>query len=261
MSQPPETPAAIRAKSGLALAQLPRALFGRRRWWATLLVILGVALLARLGIWQLDRLDQRRAQNAELARQLDAAPLELTGAALPAAPEELVDRAARVRGTFDPANQFVLALQTWQGRPGVHLLTPLRIADSDVAVLVDRGWIPDEEYRAGSLAPYDPAGEQEVIGVIGVSQLRPDEAPIETDPGRLWYRVEIEGMAQLLPYELLPVYLQELSDPDATPALPYKAPREIDLSEGPHLGYAIQWFAFAILLAAGYVYLVVTRPG
>ena len=40
-------------------------------------------------------------------------------------------------------------------------------------------------------------------------------------------------------------------------ALPYRIEPEVDLSEGPHMGYALQWFAFAII--AGLVYVGVVR--
>ena len=34
---------------------------------------------------------------------------------------------------------------------------------------------------------------------------------------------------------------------------------EIDLSDGPHLSYAIQWFAFATILLVGYAAYVRSR--
>ena len=43
-----------------------RTFFNRQWWWTTLLVLLGIALLLRLGFWQLDRLAQRRAYNADI---------------------------------------------------------------------------------------------------------------------------------------------------------------------------------------------------
>jgi surfeit locus 1 family protein len=37
---------------------------------------------------------------------------------------------------------------------------------------------------------------------------------------------------------------------------PLRSEREVDLSEGPHLGYAIQWFLFSAILGVMYVALV-----
>ncbi len=55
-----------------------KTLFGRKWWWVTLLVLALMALLARLGVWQFDRLDQRRAENVVLAAALNAPPMLLT---------------------------------------------------------------------------------------------------------------------------------------------------------------------------------------
>ena len=59
-------------------------LFNRRWWWTTLLVIAGVAVLIRLGFWQLDRLDQRRAFNAYVAERWNQAPFDVNQHAIPA---------------------------------------------------------------------------------------------------------------------------------------------------------------------------------
>jgi cytochrome oxidase assembly protein ShyY1 len=62
------------------MAELLRALVGRRWRWVTLAVLALMLVLARLGIWQLDRLAERRAANAQLAAALSAAPIDLNTA-------------------------------------------------------------------------------------------------------------------------------------------------------------------------------------
>ena len=59
-----------------------RNLFTGRRLWMTLLVIIGALILGRLGIWQLDRLAQRRAFNSSLNTRMAQPALTLTGAAI-----------------------------------------------------------------------------------------------------------------------------------------------------------------------------------
>jgi surfeit locus 1 family protein len=63
-----------------------------------------------------------------------------------------------------------------------------------------------------------------------------------------------------MPYELLPIYLLQAPDGSAD-GLPYRAEPERDFSEGPHLGYAVQWFLFAAILGAGYLGYVARHPG
>lgn len=253
MATSPQPATKSKAKP-LPLSRLPRALFSARWWWATLLVIAGVVVLARLGVWQLDRLAQRRSLNAATVEQLATPPLVLSGGILPAAPEGLHNRPAAVNGRYDYSQQILLTQQSWNGAPGVHLVTPLIIDGSDKAVLVDRGWIPAAEVEAGSLARYDEVDEESVSGAMQVSQtLSRGRGSAADTPTRQWYRIDIEAIQAQIPYELLPIYLLLIPDGDTPQVLPYRSEADIDLSDGPHLAYAIQWFLFALILAAGYL--------
>lgn len=218
-------------------------------------------LLARLGFWQLNRLEQRRARNAELMQQLEAPPLELDGRPLAVDPVELRDRPAQASGRFDYSRQLILTQQSWQGAPGAHLITPLIIDGSSRAVLVDRGWIPASEVMGGDLHSFEETGEQSVAGHIQLSQtLSGGRQTVTSGIQDEWYRVDIEAIQSQMPYELLPVYLVQ-SPKGPVQELPYRADPDVDLSEGPHLGYAIQWFIFALLLGAGYARFVGIRSG
>jgi len=241
---------------------LVRALFSRRWWWVTLVVVALMLVLARLGIWQLDRLAQRRAANAQLMAALAAPPIPLNevwadyATLAPAGvPEDLANRDVTLTGTFDFDHQRVVKLQTLNDQPGVHLVTPL-VLDRDgspVAVLVDRGWIPDAEYEAGQR--FDTAaGRQTITGYIALTETirrRTADAVVPTSPNDEVFRVDIAALAQEMPYPLAPFYVKVA--PAGDNALPEEIAKEIDLSEGPHLGYAIQWFIFSLGLGAGYV--------
>src|SRR5439155_25549812 len=117
-----------------------KTLFTGRQLRMTLLVLVGVAILCRLGIWQLDRLAQRRAQNARIDTRMAAPAMPLTSAAVD--PDALDYRRVELRGVYDPTQEIVLRNRSLDGVPGVHLITPLRLSGSDKAVLVDRGWVP-----------------------------------------------------------------------------------------------------------------------
>jgi surfeit locus 1 family protein len=250
----PDKPEAI------PLSRLPRALFSRRWWWTTLLVIVGMIVLFRLGIWQLDRLQQRRARNAEYLQQISAPPLHLTGDELAADPAELRDRQVEMQGTYDFSEQLILVLQNWQGRPGAHLITPLLIGEGGVAVLVDRGWIPTADVEAGDFTQFEESGEKAVSGVIQLSQTLPGgRETIVEGRQREWYRIDVKAIQKQMPYPLLPFYVLESPSDNTTGQLPYRIENEIDLSDGPHLFYAIQWFIFTLMLGVGYLYFVKTR--
>lgn len=232
-----------------------RKMFSRSWIFTTILVILAALVCARLGIWQLDRLAQRRAFNAQVNAMRAMTALELP------AKDDLTKmdwRAVRVKGTYDFENQVAIRNQFNGNQPGYHLVTPLRLADGE-AVLVDRGWIPSD----GNTAPagwrkYDQPGEVALSGIIRLSQTQPvfggSSDPALT-PGQtrldFWIFVNTQRIAAQIPYPILPVYIQLDVDPKRTaPPIPFQP--VLDLSEGPHQGYAYQWFTFSLLLLGGY---------
>lgn len=238
-----------------------RTLFSRRYIAMTLLVLLAMAVMARLGVWQLDRREQRLAHNADLAAKLEQPPLSLNdlAAGLVAVPDdrdEIRNTRGIASGRYDYEHQLLLVQQVYQDSLGSHLLTPLILDGSDKAILVDRGWIPADDSKPASAAQFNSdTGTVSVSGFVQPSQRigRPAEVDA-SQPARLeWYQADLPAIGAQMPYEILPVYLLQSPDPAGNMAPPFREDPEIDLSEGPHLGYAIQWFSFAIV--AGVIYL------
>lgn len=233
-------------------------LFSRRWLLATVLVVLGVALCVRLGIWQLDRLDARRAFNSRVEAQRSQPPLALEGEALQADLYNMEYRPVTVTGVYDHSQQIAIANQTWGNQWGVHLVTPLIVSETGEAVLVDRGWIPGEEFRSGDWSKYDEPGVVTVQGMLRRPQVKADWGG-RTDPTvapgearrEAWNFVNIEQIAQQSSHPLLPAYVQQAPDPAWT-GLPYRSQPKLELTEGSHAGYALQWFTFATLLGVGY---------
>jgi surfeit locus 1 family protein len=234
------------------------------RWIiTTLLVLTAVAVMIRLGFWQLDRLEQRRTFNARVTAQVQAPPLDLS-VGLPQDIQHLYDmeyRQVTAKGEYDFANDILLRNQVWEGTPGYHLFTPLRLPDSPYAVLVDRGFIPLDEGKPALRTKYDQIRPAQVSGIFlrprvpryfGVPD--PTLAPGET---RLdaWNAIRLERIEEQLGYPLLPVYIQSAPDPSRQ-GPPIASLEQPDLSEGPHMGYALQWFSFAAVLAFGYPFFV-----
>jgi len=230
-------------------------MFSRSWLVATCLVILGALVCVRLGIWQLDRLAQRRVFNAHVITMRAAPPLDLPAHADLTQTEW---RAIRLNGIYDFENQIAIRNQFNGNQYGYHLVTPLRLLD-DTTVLVDRGWIPAD----GNSAPadwrkYDQPGQVALSGIVRLSQTNPPfggESDPALTPGQtrldFWVFVNVQRIAKQISYPILPVYIQLDPDPNRTaPPIPYQP--ELDLSEGPHQGYALQWFIFAALLLGGY---------
>ena len=114
-----------------------KRLFTPRWLLPTLLVIAALAVLIRLGFWQLDRLSQRREANSKIIFQMEQSPVLLSGQALAMDLSEMEYRRVVVEGVYDHAHQVVLMNQVFQDQYGAHLLTPLRVRGSDQAILID----------------------------------------------------------------------------------------------------------------------------
>lgn len=221
----------------------------------TLLVFAGTALCIRLGIWQLDRLAQRRAFNAQFESARAQPALDLSQEQ----PENITEmewRPAEVAGAYDFANQVAIRNQYYGNEYGYHLLTPLQF--NGEAVFVDRGWIPaDGNSTASDWRKYDEPGTVNVSGQIRLGQAKPafggvaDSLPENGAKLEVWNNADLTKIAGQMPYPVLPVYIQPEADAnDTEPPIPFQP--TVELTEGPHFGYALQWFTFATILFLGY---------
>jgi surfeit locus 1 family protein len=201
---------------------------------AALLIGLGAAAIcARLGVWQLHRLAERRALNAEVESRLAAPPLTLTSGVANGSVDSLTYRRARAAGVFAFADQAVEENRSHEGLPGVYVVTPLRFADG-TGVLVSRGWAFSPDARTVDLAKLLEPDSAIVDGVLlppaGRLAIRPESLPVG--------------------YPLFPLVLRRTDSSAAMPAglIPVHLPPR---GNGPHLSYAIQWFAFAVIALVG----------
>ncbi len=232
-----------------------------RRIGLLVVAVVVAAVCVRLGIWQLDRLQERRAANELVRAGLEQPAAPLGELLVGAAPVELAWRHAEVSGTYDPAEEVILYGRTQAGRSGDHVLTPLVLADG-TAVVVDRGWIPFDPDRGPPITgpAAAPGGRVTVAGVVlapGSGAVAADPSVRgETDPVTMVQQVDLGVLQRQVPYPLAPVALQlQEQRPAQAGGLPEPATLP-ELDEGPHLSYAIQWFAFATIAVVGYVLLL-----
>lgn len=229
------------------------------RWiLTTLFVVAGVAICIRLGIWQLNRLEERRAFNQRVEAQLTAPVLDLNQD-LPASQlSEMEYRTVSVVGEYDFSQEVLLRNQVYDNRLGFHVFTPLKITGSDAAILVERGWIPYEEAGLPTREKFYEPGQVTVRGLLrrpldqtgfgGVPNptLAPGETRIDA-----WSYISIRQIQPQINFKLLPVYIQQAPDPTWT-RLPRRELKQPEITAGSHLGYAVQWFTFATILGLGY---------
>lgn len=200
------------------------------------------ALFVRLGFWQLARLHERRAQNAIIAERRALPPVELPMHRLAA--DALRDRRAHARGVYDYAHERVWTGRTYDGAPGVALLTPLRLSDGS-AVFVDRGWASSPDAARVDRERYREGDTMLVEGLV---------LPAPRDRGD----VDPAHLRDSVPYPLLPVVLQ-VNDTAAPHPPGLRRWRPPALDNGSHLSYAIQWYSFALIATVGTMLLLRKR--
>jgi cytochrome oxidase assembly protein ShyY1 len=214
------------------------------------IAVLVAATCVNLGLWQLRRLDERRALNAEILDRRSASPLSIEDVAGNAAAAPY--RPATARGRYDVEHEVLVFGRSLDGEAGHHVVTPLLLPGGG-AVLVVRGWVPFAMQAAPVRAAAPPANEVRVEGF-----LEPDEGDgsVAPDADGVVRVLDVEGIASSLPYDVFPLPLQLAEQTPPQPgSLPIPVPMP-ELSEGPHLSYAIQWFSFALVALIGGAILV-----
>jgi surfeit locus 1 family protein len=208
------------------------------------LLLMAAAVCLRLGFWQVGRLQERRAANRVAADARAAPPVRLPEASGPAG--DLAFRRVEAVGRYDHEHEVILRGASLNGLPGVTVVTPLRLAESDTALLVTRGFVPSPDAVTARLDSLGEPGEVRVRGIalpIGSGEGR----PLERRGVTTWGRLDTAALRARLPYPVYPVTLRQSPDP-ALPRLPRRLePPPFD--DGPHLNYAVQWFLFAGMAA------------
>jgi surfeit locus 1 family protein len=221
-------------------------------------VVVALAILfINLGFWQLSRMEERRLENEVGESRFAEESQDLT-ALLEGAGDDtgsLEFRRATFTGEYQAADEVLIRSQVYQAVSGFHVITPL-VGEDGTAVLVNRGWVPLDADEVPVTAAAPPEGEVTVTGWIRPAQTRGALGPTDPEEGRLvtMNRVDIERIQKQVSYPLEPVYISALEGTDGE--LPVPAPGPTFGDEGPHLGYAIQWFSFAVIGVVGYFFLL-----
>lgn len=213
----------------------------------TLAALLVAGVCSGLGIWQLSRADEKSALADLLATRVAAKPQSL----------EAVDfshtasvrfTAVEVTGRFDYEQQFHVPNRAHLGRPGVHVITPFHVEATETPLLINRGWISNENFRAAERYP-ESGPETTTLSGLLVSPARPpiQLGPANSDPSpwhNAWLFADPELYASKSGNEVYPLILLMGEEQPGRLQRSWKLPQP---DPSMHYGYAIQWFAFALI--------------
>ena len=232
-------------------------------WLITCSTALAVLATLALGRWQLSRAGQRIAIQTSIEHQ-SALPA-LTGPMLLALadPASEINRSITLRGQWLAQHTVFLDNRQMNNKPGLYVLTPLKLEGSPAVVLVQRGWVARNFIDRTQLPPIEsPAGVVEIQG-----RLAPPPSTLYElggpESGRLRQNLDMRAFGAELGLPLLPVSVQQLG------AASDGVLRDWPLAStgvDKHYGYAFQWFALSALLTLLYVWFqivrrfIITRP-
>lgn len=189
-----------------------------RIYWSrktTIICLVLMALMLRLSYWQWQRYQQKLGFIAKLDNNL-AQPVAPLNSLLDQELHNLLHRRVSIEGSFDYDHEMVLRNRRFEEQPGVFVVTPLHLKDTDKWVLVSRGFIPIKFSTPEQRKQFQTPGPVNLIGLIKASQprrfLSPSDAP--SGPGKpwvdSWLRIDVPSIAKQLPYPVLPVVIESM---------------------------------------------------
>lgn len=199
--------------------------------------------LVSLGLWQWRKAESKTALQAEMEARSHQPAIAMPGTAVD--PETLRFRRVILRGTFDAGRQVLIDNRLYREQAGYHVITPLRLAGSDMRVLVNRGWVPAPAEHSVLPSVAVPAGTVELSGIAVVPGQRFfNLAPQPADGwSPVWQNLDLQRFRQVLPYPLQPLVVQ--LDAESAAGFVRDWPRPDERAER-HRSYALQWFGFAV---------------
>ena len=232
----------------------------------TLLALVCIPVLIALGLWQLDRADEKRVIDKGVSDAITKTALTLNDVDVKSINNEIY-RSTLIKGYFDTSHQFLLDNRTNQGKPGYHVISPFLFEhnssdnSSRLAVLINRGWIAYKGTRDNII---DISLEKEMMSISGAIKHIPRSIVLkdrdvdnsspslifkteqkQLDGIKLIQSIELERLEKDLNYLLLPVIV-ELDKTDENGFIREWQPYYGSIDK--HNAYALQWFAMASIL-------------
>lgn len=209
-----------------------------------LLAIFGAAVLSAafvlLGNWQWTRAEQKEALRLRI-EMLERQPAIALGGA-PADPGFMDLRPVTARGVWLADRTVLIDNRIHRGRPGFHVVTPLRLEGSSMHVLVNRGWLAAPRLRSELPQVATPTGSVDIAGVAQALRGRFIELSAANREGRIWQNLTIERFREFAQIDLQPVVIRQTGAADDGLLRDWEPP---DVNAAKHRFIAFQWYAFA----------------
>jgi cytochrome oxidase assembly protein ShyY1 len=238
-----------------------RFLLSRQWVILTLIGLVLIPVMIKLGFWQFHRHQHKVAQNQLIATSLAARPVPVGKLTAPgrALPQDDMWRTVSATGRYDTRHEVVVRQRTAADEQsiGYYVLTPLLLPGGD-AVLVNRGWISaGDDLTKFPDVPAAPRGKVTVTGRMMADETSAESGIKNTKglPARQVMLINSTEQAKRLGRPVLGGYIEQTA-PEPSGGKPELVPEPDHDSIGPHMAYAVQWWLFAAAVPVGWVVLV-----
>lgn len=218
----------------------------------TIVTLLILPILLRLGFWQLDRAEEKRELIAVFQQQNGLGPLLINGDIK--FDEKLNYRIAEVEGSYNLSRQIFIDNKIYQGKTGVYVMTPFKLKNSEYSVLVNRGWVPMAIDRAALPKIKTPTNILKLSGKIKVLGKKPFMVGEKFQSNEGWPAlmqwvnltdIENKSGLKLLPY----IFLLDEKEQSGY----VRDWKPVVMQPEKSTSYAVQWFALALALVIIYI--------
>ncbi|MSS76332.1 MAG: SURF1 family protein [Methyloglobulus sp.] len=211
-------------------------------------------LLLSMGIWQLNRAEEKRVL-IHLKEQRQSTEVLALSATLPDTTETLLYKPIQAVGHYDSDHQYLLDNQVSQGKAGYFVLTPFQLKNENKAVLVNRGWLPLGKSRTDLPEINVDTKEITITGRINRFpsvglKLVGAEIPSNSWPS-LVQVIDSAILSKQLTYPLFDFQVE--LDKQSTNGFMREWQTPHTMTPEKHLAYAVQWFLLALTLTVLFV--------
>ena len=218
----------------------------------TVVTLVALPLLVSFGLWQSNKAHEKQTLQDTADVRASQLPVRITPEQLN--PEVLRYRKVVVRGHFDTDYQILLDNRVYNDQAGYHVITPFQIENSELYVLVNRGWVPLGADRTVLPKISTPDGMLEISGIATlppskIYELKQPES-LTTGWQTVWQNMDFKRYREAVPFQLQTVIIQ--MNNDSPSGFVREWPRPDNRIE-THLGYAFQWFGMAVVLVIFYI--------
>jgi surfeit locus 1 family protein len=218
-------------------------------WKSTLLLLLVIPLFLSLGTWQLQRADEKKVIATTYAARLNMSAITLDQLS---EYEDKTNIPVGIVGRYT-GEHYLLENQWRNKKLGVEVLSIFE-TEEGLSILLNRGWLENADRR--QTPAFDTPMTQQVIQT---TVYQPSKAPYTL--GEL--QLENEVWPKRLTYLAIDKIAQDIERPVYPLSLRINAAKEglfdtnwpvINVKPETHIGYAVQWYLFAVVAFLVYLF-------